>query len=320
MTDQRPVCADQPGDPVKDPISEILALIGLGSTAVGVIVGVIDVMKGAAAFTLLGVGAIPLAGVAAAAAVFAVTIYMFYSRCASRDGGARCWAGVVNGVTDSFDSGWDFVFPSGAMHPRVDVVVKARFWPLVTQNAAFVACSAAPPEFGSPMIGTYYKSEKVCAAGVGAMVGAGVGLAAAIATALAIGAIGCAFPPLCLLFLLIAVLIGAAIALAGAAVGGQIGRALADDDDPTANGGASIAVGDLVSVTGKLLTMEEFEGANVGWWAEATTLHGRVEGQPAFADTHAAQLIDDACPLRDSPVKPEPNPEPKSEPEPPDIH
>ena len=154
------------------------------------------------------------------------------------------------------------------------------------------------------MIQTFYKSDAVCAAGVGALIGAGVGVAAAVAIAVAIGVIGCATIILCLFALLLAAIIGAVIALVGAAAGGAIGRAAAGDDSPTASGGAEIAVGQLVTVNGKLLTMEKFDLANVGWWAQNTTVHGSVAAAPPYSDVHAAELITDACPIRDAPPGP----------------
>lgn len=314
MTD-RPTCGEQPGQVVGSPVTEIFAIIGIVSGVITVITKLIDIGGGAATFTFAGMGAVGLGGVAGALAVFAVTGYMLFARCWPREGGVRCWAGVVNGITESFDSGWDVVFPSGAMHPRVDVVVKPAYWPLVTQNAGFVHCSLAPPATGSPLIQTFYKSKAVCAAGAGAMIGAGLGVAAAVAIAVAIGAIGCATVILCLLALLLAAIIGAILALAGAAAGGAIGRAAGGDDSPQASGGGGeIKVGQLVTVNGKLLTMEEFDLANVGWWGQGTTVHGSVSGSPPFSDVQASELLNDSCRLRDAPdPKPtdtDPEPEP----------
>lgn len=301
MSNGRPACGEQTGQVVAAPTTDILAIIGLISGIISVITGAIKLAGGAATFTFAGMGGIGLGGVAGAFVVFAIAGYMLFNRCWARDGGVRCWAGVVNGITESFDSGWDVIFPSGAMHPRVDIVVKSRFWSLTVQGAGYVACSPAPAGIGSPMIQTFYKSAAVCAAGVGALIGAGVGVAAAVAIAVAIGAIGCATVILCLFALLLAAIIGAVIALVGAAAGGAIGRAVAGDDSPTASGGAEIAVGQLVTVNGKLLTMEEFDLANVGWWAESTTVHGAVAATPPYSDVHAAELITDACPIRDAP-------------------
>lgn len=310
----RPICGIQPGQVVVDPVTGIIAVVGVIGTGVSIVTGAVKLAGGAATFTLAGMGGIGLAGVAGALAVWGVTIFMLFDRCWPREGGVRCWAGVVNGITESFDSGWDVVFPSGAMHPRVDIVVKARFWPLVTQNAGFVACSLAPPGLGSPMIQTFYKSAAVCAAAAGAMIGAGVAVGVAIGVAIAIGAIGCATIILCLFALLLAAIIGAVAALIGAAAGGAIGRAIAGDDAPHASDGAEIATGDLVSVNGKLITMQEFELANVGWWGQGTTIHGRVATPAPYSDTDAAQLAQDSCPLRDpGGGGTEPAPEPQSE-------
>lgn len=303
MSGERPFCGEQTGQVVGSPVTDILAIIGAISTVVSIIVAAKDAATGAAAFTLLGVGAVPLAGVAAGAAVLGVTIYMLYNRCSTRKGPTRCWAGVVNGITDSFNSGWDVVFPSGAMHPRVDIVVKCEYWTLTTAGAGFVACSTSPNGVGSPMIQTFYKSDKVCNAGIGAVIGAAAVVAALVVAAIAIGVIGCATIIFCLLALLIAAIIGAVAALVGAAIGGGIARAVSEDDAPTAGDGTGIAVGDLVTVNGTLLTMEEFELANVGWWAQTTTLHGAVAGQPPYSDVQAAELATDACPIRDQPIR-----------------
>ena len=313
MSGVRPECGEQPGQVVGSPITDLLALIGIISGIGSAVVGAIKLAGGAAAVVIGGIGGIGLAGVAGALTVFVVTGYMLFNRCWPREGGVRCWAGVVNGITESFDSGWDVVFPSGAMHPRVDVVVKIRFWDLTTQNAGFVACSSSPPGIGSPMIQTFYKSSAVCGAAAGAMFGAAVGVGAAVAIAVAIGAIGCATVILCLFALLIAAIVGAVIALIGAAVGGAIGRALGGDDAPTASGGAEIATGDLITVNGKLLTMEEFDLANVGWWGQSTTIHGRVSASPPYSDTQAEELLTDACPLREAP-RSGPNGGPENEP------
>jgi hypothetical protein len=306
----RPECGPQPGPVIGDPITDLLKLIGIGS-AIGSVIGVAIKAVEIAGISFAGLGGVGIAGVAGALAVFIVSAYMLYNRCAPREGPIRCWAGVVNGITESFSSGWDYAFPSGAMHPRVDVVVKPRFWDMTAQNAAFVACSPVPEGIGSPMIETFYKSAAVCAAGAGAMMGAGVGVGVAVGVAIAIGAVGCATIIFCLLALLIALIVGAIIALAGAAIGGNIGHAIAGDDSPHATSGIDIATGDLVSVNGRLLTMEEFESANVGWWGQGTTIHGRVPTPAPYSDVEAAQLIDDTCPLRDAPKDPASDPEPE---------
>ena len=295
----RPFCGEQTGQAVDAPLTQIFAIIGVISTIVSVIVAAKDAATGAGAFTLLGVGAVPIAAVAAGVAVLGVVGYMLWNRCAERKGPVRCWAGAVNQITESFDLGWDVVFPSGAMHPRVDVVVKPDYWDLTTAGAGSVACSVVPLNIGSPMIQTFYKSDKVCSAGVGAVIGAAAVVAALVVAAIAIGVIGCATIIFCLFALLIAAIIGAVAALAGAAIGGAIGRAAAGDDTPS-TGGAAIRAGDLVTVNGTLLTMEEFDLANCGWWAKNTTVHGAATGIAPFTDVEAQQLAFDACPVRDA--------------------
>lgn len=302
MSGFRPSCGLQPGTQVETPFWELFGLVGGLASVIGVIIAVAKeagaIVATVSGFTLAGMGLIPLAGVAGAAAVWLVTGYMLYKRCAPLEGAVRCWAGVVNAITESFDSGWDVLFPSGAMHPRVDVVVKPIYWDLVQQNAIWVHCSAAPAGLGSPLIQTFYKSKAVCAAGVGALVGSGLAVAGAVAAAIAIGAIGCATIILCVFALLLALIIGAVAAIAAAAAGGAIGRAIAGDDSPTASGGGEIRVGQLITVGGKLVTMKEFDGANIGWWGHGTTVHGDAPGAPDFSDADAALLTNDACPPR----------------------
>lgn len=299
MSGPRPFCGQQSGQAVDAPLTAIFGIIAAISTLIGVAAAAKNAVLGAAAFTLLGVGAVALAAVAAGAVVLGVVGYMLYDRCSERKGPERCWAGAVNTITESFDSGWDAVFPSGAMHPRVDVVVKCAYWPLTTAGVGFVACSSEPANTGSPMIQTYYKSDKVCSAGLGAVIGAGAVAAGLIVAAIAIGVIGCATIIFCLVALLVALVIGVIAVLAGAAIGGAIGRAAAEDDEPTAGDGSEIATGDLVTINGTLLTMGNFELANVGWWAKSTTVHGAVAGSPPYTDVQAEELLTDACPVRD---------------------
>ncbi len=295
----RPFCGVQSGTPVPTTSGGFLALIGLVMTLVGVITSVKAAGSGAIGFSLLGIAAIPLAAVAGAALVFAFTVYAWLDRCRSKDGPQRCWAGVVNAIVPSFDSNWDVVFPSGAQHPRVDVVVKSAYWELTTAGASTVKCSEAPAS--SPLIQTFYKSQKVCTAGVGAMLGAFTALAVVTAIAAGIAIAGCVTIILCLFALLIALAIGVAAALVGAAAGGLIGSAISGDDAPQASG-SSIAVGDLITVKlGTLLTMEAHELANVGWWAGETALHGEVAAAPPYSDLHAEELEMDACPVREPP-------------------
>lgn len=301
----RPPCGPKPGEPVVAPYKTLAAILGGFATIGTGVAKAIELANPAIPYSAGGIGAIPLAAVGAAALVFVTTAYMLYERCVPKKGGKRCWAGAVGGITESFDSGWDIVFPSGAMHPRVDVVLKPQYWPLANDGAFFIACSPAPPGVGSPMIQTFFKSAEVCAAGAGAVVGAGVALVTAITVAVAIGAIGCSTIFFCLLALLVAAIVGAAIALGAAAAGGAIARAFAPDDTPESDKGA-IGTGQLVSITGILLTMEEFDFANCGWWAQHATYHGDVITPGPYSDADAAQLKHDTCGVPDVPPVPAP--------------
>lgn len=294
MTDPRPTCGEQPGQVIESPFWDLVKIIGGVSSLVGVGVGIWKIYHGAAAFTMWGLGSVGWSGIGGAVVAAAVVGYMYYSRCYPRDGGKRCWAGVVNHITESFDSGWDNLFPSGAMHPRVDVVVKQGYWPLVVQGAGKVDCSAAPAGIGSPLIHSFFHSNRVCAAALGAVIGAGVGVGAAIILATII-VVGCSSGLLCLLAVLIAALVGAFIVLSGASLGGAIGRSLAGSDEPTTDNGAAITVGELVTFRGKLVTMREFDLTNCGWWVESCCPHGSVQSPPDYSDAQAAQLEPDAC-------------------------
>jgi hypothetical protein len=296
MSDPRPVCGLQPGQPDQSPTwTEVLTIIGAVSSAVGVPIGVWKIINGASQFSLLGLGAVGWAGIAGAVVAAAVVGYMFFARCWPRDGAPRCWAGAVNHITTSFDSGWDNIFPSGAMHPCVDVVLKPAYWDIVAQGAGQIDCSNAPTGVGSPLIHSFFHSSRVCDAALGATIGAAVGVGVAVALAIAIAA-ACATVIACLFALLVAALIGAFIALSGAALGGAIGRSLAGSDEPTtSDDGAPITVGQLVTVNGNLITMGEFDLTNCGWWVTSCSQHGSVQAPPDYDDTQASQLDPDAC-------------------------
>ncbi|MDB5988313.1 MAG: hypothetical protein JWR16_3366, partial [Nevskia sp.] len=101
--------------------------------------------------------------------------------------------------------------------------------------------------------------------------------------------------------------IAAAGAIIGAFVGGQIGKAAAGGTDTAGDIGAttadhsSVAVGDLVSVSGHFEARDSDEGANVFWWTSNTVQHGKVSADTQQPYTHCDaedQLPNDACGLR----------------------
>jgi hypothetical protein len=206
-------------------------------------------------------------------------------------------AGVVHEVVGSFDSALDEIFPFSAMHDRVDVLAKSRFWDVSEDNQAFVHCTDAEPPRRSELLRCYFDDRRVCDAAHGAQIGAAAGAAAGIIlAALAAAAIGCATVILCLIALLVAAIIVAAVALAGAFAGGQIAKELSTDDSPTAGSGETLTVGYLVTIRGSLKRREYDEGANVIYWASSAQFHGTsVSPQPLSYCEIDDELVDEGC-------------------------
>jgi hypothetical protein len=179
-------------------------------------------------------------------------------------------------------------------------VVKCVYWFRVENGAAEVICNADP--LMSPILRGYYKSDKVCGAGVGAvigvLVGAAVGIFLGVLAGGAIASLACGpFAWLCLIAaVLVALIVAAAVAIAGAIAGGLIGRAAASEDPPVADDGRTIAQGDYVSTRGGLLTSGDDAGARVYWFVTGTTLHGRSSLSSPFSHTDPdSALVPDAC-------------------------
>ncbi|HEY6045032.1 MAG TPA: hypothetical protein VIU65_00430 [Pyrinomonadaceae bacterium] len=296
MSNGKPTCGPQ-GEPTDDVLTFILAVLGV----IGTIVGIIKALSSTTIVTLLGISAPAGVWLSAAGAALVTELVVFgfyYKRCLEDpDGLAACSAGVVNGIEESFNSASDELFPFTAQHNRVDVVVKSIYWFLVQSGAFFVKC--AGDALGSPMIQSFYETDAVCAAGLGATIGGGVGVVGGILLGVLAGAaIGCATIILCLLALLIAAIIAAATVIVGAFIGGQIGKAAAGDSAPTeTDTGNAIQVGDYITTKGNLITSGDFDGARVYWFVTNTTLHGHSTGTPQFSFTDPdANLTTDACP------------------------
>jgi hypothetical protein len=217
------------------------------------------------------------------------------------EGLRECIAGVVSEVVGSFESFLDELFPFSAMHDRVDVVTKSRFWDVIENGEAFVHCTDEEPPRRSEIMRCYYYDRQVCDAASGAQIGAGVGAAGGVIAAAAVAAaIGCATVILCLIAIIVAVIVAAAAALVGALAGGQIAKAASEDDSPTALTGETLTVSDYVSVHGNMQRREHDDGANVMWWARSTSLHGRAsDGLPrpfSYCEVND-ELTGDACPV-----------------------
>ena len=143
----------------------------------------------------------------------------------------------------------DELLPWQAMHDRIDVLVKSPFWQIVELGNAFVFCTAEDRPRRSELLRCYFYEHRVCAAAIGVAAGAAVGAVVGIVAA---ALIVCATLVLCLLGLVLAAIVAVAAVLGGTAVGGQMAKAAAENEDPSADTGEIISVGYLVTVRGPL--------------------------------------------------------------------
>lgn len=264
--------------------------------------GVLIIGKTAATGVAIGGGAASgaISGAVAALVIIATVAVFAFDRCLQGDGLRECVAGVVNEIVNSFSSALDEIFPFTAMHDRVDVIVKSRYWDVVEHGNAFVFCTDSLRPRRSEIMRCYYYEERVCDAAGAAIVGAGIGGAAGIIAAAAVGAaIGCATVILCILAIIVAAIVAAVAALVGAFVGGQIGKAVNEDTAPSADG-TDLSIGDLITVFGNMKRRETDNGANVFWWTSNTTLHGAISDAAPRPFSYCEvndELPIDACPL-----------------------
>jgi hypothetical protein len=216
--------------------------------------------------------------------------YSYYDNCVKDYSGINpaCTTGVINSIVPSFNSVTDYAYPFMAMHPRLDVVIKPAYWDLAAQDAEFIYCNNDPDE--SPMILTFYHSDKVCAAGLGSTIGALVGGALGILAGVVVAALICAsivLSFLCILALIIAAIIALTSVLAGAEAGGLIALALAGNDNPEDSQGNELKRGDYISTKGNLALNGNFNNARVFWFAkpEDTTIYGPSLGVAPYSYT-----------------------------------
>ncbi|MDZ7968763.1 MAG: hypothetical protein RM368_28060 [Nostoc sp. DedSLP03] len=300
-------------DTVSEPLSQLgsaLGVIGAIITAVIAIFGAKEIAEVVAALGgATGAGAI--SGALAVIAVIIVIGLFGLNRCQQGRGLPTCVAGVVSNIEESFGDALQEIFPFSGQHTRVDVTVKSFFWNVLEQSNAYVFCTEASFPKRSEIMRSYYYTERVCNAVTGSLIGATAGgIAGIIAGAVVAAAIGCATVILCIFALLLAALIAAGAALAGALAGGQIAKAVSDNNMPTTSSGSSIGIGDLVTVNGNMEQRDYDDKANVLWWAQSTSLHGRVlDGTPqpfSYCEIDD-QLMVDGCPrATEEPPKPEP--------------
>jgi hypothetical protein len=312
---RQPTCGSQgatTGPSIPTILADIIALGGLVSLAVTIGKIIADVTI----WSFLGIvslAAVWLAAIAGAVITFFIVFDFYRLRCLSQPATLRaCSSGVIEGFVPSFKSGWDELFPFTAMHDRIDVVVQCKYWFLAENLAANVICNTDPDM--SPILREYYKSAKVCGAGLGATIGAGIGAVAGIFLGvLAAGAIASALcgplVGLCLILaMLIALIVAAVCVLVGALVGGQIGKAAAGGGPPAADDGSVLMMMDYVTTSGippggGLVTSGDDDGARVYWFVTSTTKHGQSMLPAPHSHTDpdmafGAPNPPDACPLK----------------------
>jgi hypothetical protein len=319
---RRPRCGTAEGEVVPEPLTQVVTIVGLIGTIISTIIaigsalgyikvigGTITIVNGSGA-TIFAIGG-AAAGGALAAAITAVALVvmigLFVSdRCTATKGLPECVAGVVTSVLDSFDSALDELLPFSAMHDRVELVARSRFWDVIENGEAFVHCTDVETPRRSEIMRCYFFDSRVCGAARGALYGGIAGGVGGIIAAAAIAAaIGCATIILCIFALIAAILIAAAAVLIGAFVGGQIGKAASTDDDPTTQTGEAVAIGHLVALRGNMVRREYDDDANVLYFVAQADLQGSsISPQPfSYCEIDDEMGMNDGCERAPDPIR-----------------
>ncbi|WP_058186603.1 LytS family sensor histidine kinase [Terracidiphilus gabretensis] len=255
-----------------------------------------------ASLGLSGWGVLALAAIIVTAVVTALSIIIWAK--SSHDalcgvpvvGKFECVTGVINTVEAGFHYGYSELVGFQNNQPRIDVVVKSIYWPILTLNNPpmvwCAACTNCPPSAAapaqilnpnstcSPMMPCYYHNNQVCSASAGASAGAAIGaaLGAVGGVILAIwlfGLMGCSFTAIfswiCIIVLAVVCLIVVAVvviaALIGSTIGTQAGKAAAGGSASPMAGSVTLMPGAYVSVLGNMVQSPHSLGANVIWFA-----------------------------------------------------
>ncbi len=310
---QKPVCPEElppivPANPsILDDLLDLKAKATLVATALTGALGWLGTHMGLVASIMGSVPtAVALAAIAGAAIAFAAVAVTYLHRCSPVDGVPVCASGVIQTIVPSFSETSDVLFPVKAMHNRVDVVIRCRYWPLVqTTQTARIVCNG--DALFSPVLQFYYYNSEVCAAGRGAVAGAVVGAIGGVLLACLVGAaIGCATVVLCALAVALAFLIAAACVLIAACVGGYVGRWIGTSEDAENADDALLRVGDYITATGNLITSGDLDGLNVLWFAEpeltiphGVSPNGRSDGSYRYSydelELPTSGLLSDGC-------------------------
>lgn len=306
--EDRPPCKS--GGDVLEPLELISAALGGFVAGIGTlttVLGYLDVLKyegGELIISIkelipqldqipdLTIGGGFAAGIASAvlaglATIFTISVFAD-NRCSlpgkslyyESKGLSECIAGVVYEIVEGFSDWVEEIFPFTAMHDRIDLVVKSKFWATVEDSAEKVYCTGEYP-YRSVIMRCYYYDRRVCNAVKGALLGAGVSFLPAVVVGAAIAAALCTSGILCLLGIVLAALAAIIIVLAGAATGGQIGKGneISDDSplaEDTEGKSEEISVGDYLTVRGNMVPRSFDGNANVIWWVSHTNLHGKA--------------------------------------------
>lgn len=191
----------------------------------------------------------------------------------SPDGEYVCTSGIIYKIVHSFNSTADYLFPFSAEHDRVDVAVNPLYWPLVEtvagKEARYVHCTEGTEDiYILPILSGFYKSDVVCAAGLGSIIGGTIGAVGGIFLGAFIAGLMCVSVFLCFLALLVAAIVAALITLIGACIGGNVAKTIAEGralgivpDNP-------LLVGNCVATFGNLVVLDEFDGAVCYWFVD----------------------------------------------------
>lgn len=272
-------------------IAEFIALTD-PETAPGTIEAIRSFISGNTIAVGFGVGLVTL--------IVGVTIIEMFrvDRCNDVPGDPECVAGLVVDIVGGFKDETDDLFPFTATHDRADLLAKSRYWEIIERYNAFVYYTEHE-DFSqrSELLRCYFYSDKTCRAINDALGGAWFGgiLGTVLDTLIGMAVPACTNPFTCLLFLVVLAVVAAICVLAGALIGGQIGKANAQNNliaGETPEGNIlPLTVGDYASIKGNLVNRNYDNYANVFWWVDPGKEKGELE---VYLSGRAPQSIIDS--------------------------
>jgi hypothetical protein len=209
-----------------------------------------------------------------------------------------CVAGVAEAANNSEDH-W-FYGPFWDPDRSIDLVVRASYLYLITDQAHFVNCNGIPTPLLHIELPSHVQHDACVGGIIGAAVGSVVGVVAGIAAGAAIASLACGpFALLCFLLAIIVAAIVAAVVTAAAAwlggvIGGLVGKAQ-DAGDDLLEQGAMVEPGTCLTAEGEWVTDLD-HGWNEVHPVVTIKLSGKVDKAPPFRQSDADSCADD-CPL-----------------------